>query len=273
MWWQRWDSHLSSSTMAISPFNQRMCPLLPSPSPSWGSHPCCRFIFPLNDAGVLCDVEVAVEGERRIAADIDAEAMKRILEHTENIASHDNHEVHAIKVGEVPSNKEVNIKCTYVAIYPIIGTPSFSSSSTSLHASLIISPPSCYSLHAPLHSLCTFFILLFLMPHLFTCCISLLFDRSPSHLCISHPLFFFMLYLSSLNTSSFSFVSFFYGSLYLLCLIVISIIFMLHLGSYPLFFHCASFLHLCFFLFLLMSLLLLFDNSSCTSLHISLFIF
>lgn len=85
------------------------------------AHIAIRFIFPLNDSGVLCDVELAVDGERRIGSDVDLDTMKHILEQKETFKVNDEIEVHVIKVGEVPNGSEVTIKCTYVAVLNIAG--------------------------------------------------------------------------------------------------------------------------------------------------------
>jgi hypothetical protein len=70
------------------------------------------FIFPLDNLGVLCDVEAYVGDEKRISEDVDSEAYKRILQQSET---------HLIKFGEVPPNTEITIKCTYISISSITG--------------------------------------------------------------------------------------------------------------------------------------------------------
>lgn len=72
------------------------------------------FHLPLDNIGILCDVEVFVKDEIRLGplgATVDEE-FKRILEQSET---------HSIKFGEVPPNTEVTIKCTYVALSNLVG--------------------------------------------------------------------------------------------------------------------------------------------------------
>lgn len=75
-----------------------------------------RFIFPLNNVGVLCDVEVEVGAEKRISSEVDLAAVKQIMDHKE---IRGNTEFHVIKPGEVPPNTEVSIKCTYITMTTI----------------------------------------------------------------------------------------------------------------------------------------------------------
>jgi hypothetical protein len=79
-----------------------------------------RFVFPLNNAGVLCEVEVTVGVDKKVGSEVDLEGLKRILEHKDTHPT-TNDEFHAIKVGEVPSKAEVVVKCTYVTIATIVG--------------------------------------------------------------------------------------------------------------------------------------------------------
>lgn len=74
------------------------------------------FIFPLNNVGVLCDVEVNVGTDKKIGPDVDLEVLKQILDHKE---TRGNTEFHVIKPGEVPPNTEVSIKCTFITMTTI----------------------------------------------------------------------------------------------------------------------------------------------------------
>jgi serine/threonine protein phosphatase PrpC len=70
------------------------------------------FVFPLDHLGLLCDVEATVNEEKRLAEDVDKEAYKSVLQQRGT---------HLIKLGEIPPNTQVTIKCTYISISNLVG--------------------------------------------------------------------------------------------------------------------------------------------------------
>lgn len=70
------------------------------------------FVFPLDNLGVLCDVEVTVGKDERVGEGVDSEAFRRILQQND---------IHLITFGEVPPNTEATIKCTYISISSFTG--------------------------------------------------------------------------------------------------------------------------------------------------------
>lgn len=72
----------------------------------------CSFVFPLDNLGLLCDIEVTVNEDKKLAEDVDKEAYKSVLQQRGT---------HLIKLDEIPPNAQVTIKCTYISISNLVG--------------------------------------------------------------------------------------------------------------------------------------------------------
>ena len=67
---------------------------------------------------ILYDVEILVDGERRVVGGTDVDEHKVMLE---NRIVLDGKQVFCVQVGEVPPGKEVSVKCTYATELSIEG--------------------------------------------------------------------------------------------------------------------------------------------------------